>query len=511
MATYLAPELSTLCGAIEKIDAEYKASGNADRGQQIAFLQSTLADAATKENARDILLGAWIFVHDSVGGTYRLPLFWSPNGSQLFQLSEKALGIDAESNKDKTEKNALDPQARVTYLAALLEHLDKSSKQYHAVKAMLKTAKAAAEPKLQELCMRLPTLESLRKDTQELQQKYLQRCAKDSIIYNMLSYTWLVGRSAHRFESVDLVSSLDERCSTLADETESKKEPLTPSREYFLRLGAVIKIMQEIEEEHARGYAMGFYSPTNSSLYRDLQSISNLPYGTSQLSFEMKEGDLSELDNMLCRDVRSREALEFWKKHNKTKEQLDKIKDDIIKLRAEMIKAKKGVLTNSPVFNRLANNFVEALTSTVVQSGMVVAAVELANFLVTTHLSWNLILTILSPQNAVALMGCVWVLKQFKSGIGSMLTDTFGPYISGVAKVPFKILPRPSFSAFDEDKAISDADKKLLMAVYNAPDDVTSEQEKERMNKLFNFDKQLVEKQTAARDAEWQVVAPTPA
>src|SRR4029077_169783 len=105
-------------------------------------------------------------------------------------------------------------------------------------------------------------------------------------------YVGIGGHSVRRQNAVRFIEVLNERCSSLPESNQEKAEK---PRDYFIRFGALLKIMQEIESE----YSLGIRSPENSHLYKEIQRVTNINH-TSELSFELKEADLAELDTLIC-------------------------------------------------------------------------------------------------------------------------------------------------------------------------------------------------------------------
>ncbi len=486
--TYQVPELTHLCKCIQEISSTYIDSNTAARIDQIKMLESLLTGIAPTDDMHEIILGAWIFILDAIQTDYDRYYFSylrSAINSQLFRLAQKALGIDEESNKDKPIKNILDNQTRFTCLSAFFKHLNKNKKDFPltllaSAETITEQAKNNLSTKITSLCTRLPTIRSLRDNFRQLPHYYEEKCANDSTISKLLAYVWIGGRNPKRKQAIKFIEILDERCCKLTHDEETSEKP----QDYFIRFGALLKIMREIENECLlRG------SAKKSDLYKEISRITNTQ-STDDLCFEFKEADLAALDQTLCRDVISEEKMAFWKKHNFNKTTLEQIKDDIILLRADYTKQKNGVLTNSPTFNKLVNDAIDCVAATIARSGVVYAIYEFASFLTSSSLSFETMLTIATPQNALIVMSCLWALKKFQSNIGSFLTSLCIPYVSPIVSLPVKkAFSHPFFAAHETNRDLSSEDYQLIQALYNASDEIVSRDEKRQLELLFDLDK----------------------
>jgi hypothetical protein len=476
MTGFLVPELEHICQAIQDLIDNYKETTGyifgtrAIRPLQIGMLKSLKNQAASMENGHEIIVGACVYIFAATGAEWTM-------SSQLYTFAQKALRIDEESNKDKAEKNVLDHESRFIYLSVFLTHLQKTACNptlYSSAFAITEQAKTNLIPKMTTLCNRLPTTRALRENFRNLPHYYEEKCANDSFISTLLSYLWIGGRNPQRKEAIRFIKILDERCSQLSN-NELEEKP----KDYFIRFGALIKIMYDIEQS--------CYLRPKSELYQEACRITNLN-STSDLCFELKEEDLSALDSMICQDVVTPHELEFWKKNNVNKLTLDTIKDDIVTMRAAYVKEKKGVLTTSPAFNKLVNDSAECLTTTITRSGVVFAVVELAGLLVSTNVGVEAILAAASPANALILMGCLWAIKTIRSSASAMLVNVCAPYIAPIVTLPFKkaFSHHPFFSNSAATSKVTAEDFMLITALYNSP--VCSQDEKRKFALLFDLE-----------------------
>jgi len=480
MTKYLAPDLGSLTESIRQITETYKEPDNIHRTQQLELLQSLLTNIPAEENRHEIMLGSLIFVRDSIQAEYdqyylsRFSYFYAPTGSRLFLLAETALAMDGKNN-------TLDDQSRFIYLSTFFNYLEKNKHGFSAAaEAMTKQARNNLNGKIKQLCFREPTVGAFRNNFRQLPGKYQEHCANDSAVYRILSYLGIGGRSARRQEALRCIEILDKRCRALeanAEEKEGDDEP----RDYFLRRAFLLKTMQEIENEYS------FRSPENSYLYREIKRITNIEH-SSKLSNNLKEADFAKLYTLICDDLNSKEKMEFWKKCDVNYKDLRKIKNDIINLLKELNEPKDVMLTSNKTLNTLINKFMDRITVTIAQSGVIFAIVEMANFLASSGISLNVMLTIATPQNAAIIMGSVWVLNQCRSSANSFLTGMCIPVIAPLVQAPLKMFSKKPPS-FEKNPTLDDNDRALIKALHNASDTIFSAQEKLQLAMLFNLDK----------------------
>ncbi len=468
MAGYSAPELEHITQAIQHLIDNYKETTGyifgtrAIRPLQINLLKSLMAQAASIDNAHEILVGACIYIYAATGSEWTM-------SSQLYTFAKQALRLD--------EKNVLDHESQFLYLDTFLTYLQKTAADptlFASALAVTQQAKANLDPKITTLCNRLPTSRALRENFRNLPQYYEEKCANDSYLSTLLSYVRIGGRNPKHKEAVQFVKILDERCTQF-----TSGAPVETPKDYFIRFGALIKIMYDIEQS--------CYLRPKSELYQEACRITNLN-STNELCFELKEEDLSALDNMICQDVVTPQELDFWKKNNVNKLTLDTIKDEIVTTRAALIKEKKGVLTTSPAFNQLVNSSTDCLTTTITRSGVVFAVVELAGFMVSTNVSVEAMLLAATPANAVILMGCLWALKTMRTGASSLLASYCAPYVSPIVTLPFKkaFSSHPFFAKSATAQDVAAEDFALITALYKSP--VCTQDEKRKLAMLFDLE-----------------------
>ena len=499
MPGYQAPTLESLKIAALELPAKYKEKNNQERADQISLLKNLASQTELNEekNAHDIMLGAWIFTREIIQSSYNqyyLSYVRSAKNSQLFTLIDQALLLDDESNKNKKEKNVLkdnDP-AKFIYLAAFLQYLEKHPylmphSMFIEVMRVTKQAKEPLIKKIRNLCARLPTVKSLRENFGTLPNRYETIRKTDTYLSTHLLH-FIFGRSSKRMEAVKFIEALHKRCAALPDVTIPTDDARTEikesdkPRDYFIRMAAAIKVMREIEQEYS------VRSPENSDLYVELQRITHLKR-TSDLNFELKEADLAELDVLVCTDIISKEKLIFWEKNKIAKASLDKIKADILALRIELQQTKTDVFINDPRFNKFVNDFFNCIAKSIAQTGVLFVILEIANFIATNSMSFNTLLAVASPQNALIIMGGIWTLQQLRSSISIMLTNLAVPVVTPVVKAPLKALTSHSFFQLgNTSSALSEEDYKLLQALYHSPDEVYSLKEKRELSALFNLD-----------------------
>jgi hypothetical protein len=485
MLRYTPPNFETLQAITRqhtelKVINEYRKKNQTIRVLQLKLLRFLLNSFTSEDNAYEILLGAWIFLREAIYNEYTLR---SPTNSHLFNISESVLGIDAKSNPGLLDRNNLDNRTKFFHLSSFFNYLEKHQQSIHSTvfasaRDIAKQAKCKLDNEIKPITARLPNARSLRQEFSELPSRYEEKCAADSKVSQILSYVGLAGRSTKRLQAIKLIKILDERCK--ASTTNDCEEKLN---DYHLRLGALLKIMQDIEHE----YRLGVRSPANSQLYKELQRITNLQH-TSELNFEVKGDHLLALEGVLQRDLAA-EQLELWKKNSINKEALEKIKDEITLLRGDFIKSKQKIIINNPAFDKLINKFLDCISVTIIESGIIFAALELANFLITHKLNFNFLLTIATPQNALILMSTLWAFKQIQGGINASLTNAFMPLVSPVVRAPLKAVYRNSLFRPNTEAKLSADDFKLISALYNASDEIVPPSEKCRLESLFDLKK----------------------
>ncbi|EKD54879.1 MAG: hypothetical protein ACD_60C00038G0041 [uncultured bacterium] len=432
------------------------------------------------------LIAAFIFVNESIGGTYRISSpksgIFGYGGSRVFNRSEEALQIN--------EKNKIDDQSKFIYLVRFFRYVKQypeifSSQIVEKIKSVTLNTKKNLHNKITKLSQHPSTQKGLPERFDASVKEYEKACANDSLFSILLSYLYIGGRNDDRREAISILNVLSERLKTPDHDQKSDEKSIN----YLAFLGVIIQEMRKIEAQYKITSPQGGFFCKGSDLYKIFSGIMGIEH-TSQLSLPFKEKCLSAFDFSLCTEK------EFWEKHNIPSKKSETIKSEILNLRLELEKLKQGVnLSDNQTVNAFINNVFSCTASAITQSGTLFLLLETANFMVQSNITLEMMLAAASPQTAILVMTMAWVAQQYKTNIQAFVSS----FITGLAAPSVDFLMKQPIAAVlnnvgmfnprlvDTTPALSQEDQGLVEALYYAPEEIVSQNEKNDLQSKYDF------------------------
>lgn len=386
--------------------------------------------------------------------------YFSPaEKNTLYPLVTRALNIHPD--------NTLDDASCFSKLIHFIRLIsDTEAMQEHSVRAISLAieAKKRCKNDIQSLMHRFPAhsvlknnLSTLKKNYQPEQHGFFDR---------------LRAPNQKRLQALQFLSALNEKIGDSCTHAD-----------YLLRCGALLYVMHTIEAEYK------YRSPTNSKLYCAIQDVTGLR-STADLCFELKQALLTQLNALLCGEHLDQESLIFWEDSGIDHAALQKAEAEIVTYHAQLIKFRNRDFACTPAANDLINDFLDCISRTLAQTGVIFACVQIARFCAASSLSPATFLAIASPENAALLMGSLWLIAQCRSSLNSYATQTTQNFISPLLCIPMQALTRNKslLDHLDEQAMLSPTESLLLQALYAAPAEVVTDREKKRLENIFPAD-----------------------
>jgi len=456
-------------------------------GQRKPLLESL--QTQTKDDiSHEALLGACIYTNEVIGAEY---YFASPEkkagylydtGSELFaKMKTDVLKV--------SDQNPLDNKSKFIYLNHYLNYLksDKctlpdAEKERHIkdvtakTKAVLKNLNLAVEL----LLIRPPILSVFYESFARLPEEYKKRCSPNG--------TWasLFGLSGHdktRDPYVIFIQGLAEQYKFLgkSKDTEEKsvaKQDPVAIDSYNKMYSIILTMMMDIEPSY---YVR---SASNSIMHTLCEEITNLQ-DTTQMSNELKDKYLSAGTALVTDILASPPQLAMWKQKG-----LDK--SFFTALRKQLGLQQTALQADCGTTSLRLNGLLSSLTTSATQYGVfgLVIALENSAF---RNLTLGATSAVLMPEYAVICAIIFALRKQIGSYVASAVSSQVSSTITSAIKLPAKLVYcavaglQHLCADLEAMVAAPEEEPEWIMALHNAPADIFSEKQKQRLAKVVDI------------------------
>ncbi|OGT46374.1 MAG: hypothetical protein A3E83_06210 [Gammaproteobacteria bacterium RIFCSPHIGHO2_12_FULL_41_20] len=457
--------------------------------QQLEIMQYPLA--------REILLGACFYVSRSIQAEYYIP--YRVRNSALYVLVEEALKVES-STKQQTD-------ARIHFICILqfLEFILQNQTLLKQRSELQKIETLANQIKRDELSKLLTALLSrpttapiLIQRFTELPKDYRDICSKDSTLSRLLGYIWIGGRSPKREAAVKMMEML---------QTENTSTILNLNQEQGLRhvlyYGYLIYVMMQIEKEY------GWLSPERSDLYRLCQRATNIQH-TSDLSNDFILQDMTRVTAHVANVVQANSQVTNWEDHGLKVDAVRHVRDDLLLQMAELSQINSGAISDTRR-NSIVKRFCSGLFTSITQVGVGFGVARLLTSIIGSGIGIGTAVgavTTFAPEFVLMFLGLLWVQKALRTKVVEMVTEPVVPVVKGavakVAQLPLTFMAAATPTLFGQHASdtLSQEDLALLRALNNAPDTVYSQQEKVRLQAVFDFEEEERKQQQSTAQAQ---------
>ncbi len=478
-------ELTALKALPGILEMEYK-NANPERKELIEFAKKLSEDPAllASDEAADILMGAYIFIMESIYGTYKV---LSASRSTLYDLLDKNL-------KKTIKQDAITKVDKVIYLAAFYRYLQTTAPENIAEKTkwvshdalirnLLKTARGVLwkqEAEVKCLLESLPKYSLLHRGLAKMEERYLKDCPKPGYL------SFWSPPNGHQLQAkfIDLIIDYSE--TYLSKITDPNFDPALQVHEsYLILVGANVCVLKYLEDECTVSSAQG------RNLYEKCKAAMNV-YSSQSIDLDYKIGGLE------CLKLHLTNMLEHRKDFldQKEKEGYPTVRADIQKMRAK-IAADIATYMKAQLAPSALHTGVASVTSGVTQAvlrssvpspvGMLVdTAAGMTGFavfgpggaLLGSTLS-RLVRTQLIPLAFASMFS--GVLEKIGRGVGHTT--------AGVVLFPFECTARGLSALVNRygdsfDKSELRKNLKWIEALMSFPDDVMEKQKKDVITKV---------------------------
>lgn len=349
--------LNELRALASELDRAYNHSNvkrnNPQRKSFIALLKEltriTASNTNDPEKIADILTGAAIFELETIKREYS---YLSPEGSDLYCMIMRKLGI--------TDKNPLKDDERLVYLNKFYKFANVLMSEEHVrhvkesvlttvwqnkqalqkdIHTALKQLRKRDADRINQLIHGTPNLVALQKNIQTIHSNY--RAARKK--------RWKMFQNAHRETMCELTDFVHETCNDFfagnynLNPADKKSERLQAD-ECQTRLGLILSILMEINDEYRFLSPQGGWFNSGSELYKETMPILNIKE-LNQLQYDEKIGWLralsTHIDHVRNDQPYYQEKQEQWRRRGLNLEkELNKFQAMINEFRDEQEKEK---------------------------------------------------------------------------------------------------------------------------------------------------------------------------
>lgn len=452
---------------IEKISALVESQIHQDKKSPVRqscldLLAGVLSAEVSAEEHYSLLLGALVHVNGMMKGMPVQPAKWlyAARHSESARLGKES-GL-------LLEKYQVDAVGRFVHLVALIRHTEGKQTDRKLLASSVSLARTAVKelrPRIEQLCARQPSRETLFGEVALLPGKYNQSHSHS-----------LWRQDPKRQEALCILQGVRAR---LLEKDISEKE----AGEALV--GALLVEMHRIE----RQYRNSFTRPDRSALYREMRHLVNV-HCTSDLAVELREADLSALDHVVTGDCILPDKNPFWEAHNINRADLDKIKNNITAYRYEMMHMSDRDFANHPMVNGVINQLLDSLALAAAEGGVMFAAWELASLMTRNRIGLSTLTSLfVRPEYTLLFVATMWLLKKACRLLNSQIIHAARDLITPLVCRPVQavLLKKPSIPVFPQLKPLDETEKQLLRALCLAPNSVYAPGEGSRLKEKLGW------------------------
>ena len=452
MPKYILPATEKLLECLVNLRKKYSKANNSDRITAI-----TLLEAISLSGNIDVVLGACIFVLESIRNEYG---WFSPTNSTLFNLLNAALNIH--------ENNVLDDVSRFTYLVKFLKYLN-TYKTSVDNSTFIETEKLEQITKLVFARINDSFVTSFLKGTpqpkeflklfKECPEWYSRNCKKLNLP------TLFGGHNTDRDNMCLFIQVLDQH---------------TAENQFALRYAAFLLCLLMIEKEYAA------LSPTGSNFYKYCSQAMNIKH-SSELNAVAKTFYLGMLLNAISAILLNQEQILKWEKAG--------VKIDFLKILQSTLTKEIGAqdcLKGDSIFSPRLSGYIEDIESYATQCGVTIALTGMSQYIM-SNAAISLAPALLVPEYFVTMAVLLYLQKQCGASVISMASSRLTPWIKPVIETPFYL----GYKTYDQLRSlVSGLEKKLeplveksefLQGLLDAPESIFSDDKKKVIKLLHDL------------------------